>query len=134
MRAHEKNDREKVDFLSEAQRKRACFKLLGIFNALGLSSNLSGTNYLREAVLISVGERENGSPVMKDVYLRVALKFGTTQDKVERAIRNAIKVGMSRCRKENIDYVFGRTIFTERIKPTSSELIALLTDKILYEN
>ena len=124
---------EKDDFIKEAQKKNARFRLVGIFNALGLSSHLSGTNYLREIVLLSVAEREERAPSMKELYFKVAEKFGETPEKVERAIRNAVSVAMTRCKKENFDYVFGRNVFTERIKPTSAELVALLTDKILYE-
>ena len=131
-RAEQTEKSEKFYF--DAVKKNSYFKLNGIFNALGLSSSLCGTNYLREAIVISICERQVGLPLMKTVYKKVAENFGTTPEKVEKSIRNAVNSSLNRCRKENIDFVFGRTIFTDKIKPTSGELIALITDKILYGN
>lgn len=97
---------------------------------MGVPAHIKGYQYLREAILMSVLDLEMLNSVTKILYPEVAKKFHTTPSRVERAIRHAIEVAWSRGKVETIEEMFGYTVSQGKGKPTNSEFIALITDKI----
>lgn len=97
---------------------------------LGVPAHLKGYHYLREAVLLSEDDMEIVSSVTKLLYPEIAKKFHTTNQKVERAIRNAIEVSWMRGNTGMIEELFGYSASHGKIRPTNSEYIARLADKI----
>ena len=96
----------------------------------GMPANISGYQYLREAIMMSVEDPAMISSITKILYPTIAKRFQTTPSRVERAIRHAIEVAWSRGRMETLDAMFGYTIDTGKGKPTNSEFIALIADRI----
>lgn len=97
---------------------------------IGIPAHIKGYQYLREAIKMSVEDVEMLGAVTKVLYPAIATKFQTTPSRVERAIRHAIEVGWSRGKMETLDALFGYTVNTGKGKPTNSEFIALITDRI----
>jgi two-component system response regulator (stage 0 sporulation protein A) len=107
-----------------------------MIHELGVPAHIKGYQYLREAIMMSVEDMDMLNAITKVLYPTIAKKFDTTPSRVERAIRHAIEVAWSRGRMETLDALFGYTINTGKGKPTNSEFIALIADKIrlLYRN
>lgn len=107
-----------------------------MIHELGVPAHIKGYQYLREAIMMSVEDMDMLNSITKVLYPTIAKKFQTTPSRVERAIRHAIEVAWSRGRMETLDALFGYTINTGKGKPTNSEFIALIADKIrlLYRN
>lgn len=97
---------------------------------IGVPAHIKGYQYLREAIMMSVKEPAMISSITKVLYPTIAKQFQTTSSRVERAIRHAIEVAWSRGKIETLDGLFGYTIHTSKGKPTNSEFIALIADKI----
>lgn len=104
-----------------------------MLHELGIPAHIKGYQYLRDAIYMSVEDMEMMSSVTKILYPAIAKKNQTTASRVERAIRHAIEVAWGRGKMETIDEVFGYTVSTGKGKPTNSEFIALISDKILLE-
>lgn len=104
-----------------------------MLHELGIPAHIKGDQYLRDAIAMSVEDQEMMSSVTKILYPAIAKRNQTTASRVERAIRHAIEVAWGRGKMETIDEVFGYTISTGKGKPTNSEFIALISDKILLE-
>ncbi len=107
-----------------------------MIHELGVPAHIKGYQYLREAIMMSVEDMDMLNSITKILYPTIAKKFQTTPSRVERAIRHAIEVAWSRGRMETLDALFGYTINHGKGKPTNSEFIALIADKIrlLYRN
>lgn len=107
-----------------------------IIHELGVPAHIKGYQYLREAIMMAVEDVEMLGSITKILYPTIAKRFQTTPSRVERAIRHAIEVAWSRGKMETLDELFGYTINTGKGKPTNSEFIALIADKIrlLYRN
>jgi two-component system, response regulator, stage 0 sporulation protein A len=101
-----------------------------IIHEIGIPAHIKGYHYLREAIMMVVEEVDLLGSVTKILYPRIADKFDTTSSRVERAIRHAIEVAWSRNNLETIKKFFGYTVNTERGKPTNSEFIALVADRL----
>ncbi len=101
-----------------------------IIHEIGIPAHIKGYMYLREAILMVVEEVELLGMITKALYPRVAERYDTTPSRVERAIRHAIEVAWSRNNIEIIKNFFGYTINIERGKPTNSEFIALVADRL----
>ena len=101
-----------------------------IMHQIGVPAHIKGYQYLREAILLSVDDSEMVSSVTKLLYPTVAKKFKTTSSRVERAIRHAIEVAWDRGDVDVLSSYFGYTIQSERGKPTNSEFIAMISDKL----
>lgn len=97
---------------------------------MGVPAHLKGYHYLREAIMMSGKDMEAVSSVTKLLYPEVARKYHTTDQKVERAIRNAIEISWNRGNKEAIEMLFGYSADSGRSRPTNSEYIARIADKI----
>ncbi|MCD7725525.1 MAG: sporulation transcription factor Spo0A [Clostridiales bacterium] len=101
-----------------------------MIHEIGVPAHIKGYQYLREAIMMSVEDVEMLGSITKVLYPTIARKYQTTPSRVERAIRHAIEVAWSRGRMETLDALFGYTINTGKGKPTNSEFIALIADKI----
>lgn len=97
---------------------------------MGVPAHLRGYHYLREAILLSEQDMEAVCSVTKLLYPAVAKRFRTTDQKVERAIRNAIEVSWSRGNLDTFEELFGYSADSGKSRPTNSEYIARIADKI----
>ena len=101
-----------------------------LLHEIGIPAHIKGYQYLRDAIEISVEEEEILISVTKVLYPSIAKRHNTTSSRVERAIRHAIEVAWTRGRLDTIHELFGYTISNGKGKPTNSEFIALVSDKI----
>lgn len=101
-----------------------------MIHEIGVPAHIKGYHYLREAIMMCVVDVDMLNAITKALYPQIAKKFQTTSSRVERAIRHAIEVAWSRGKMETLDSLFGYTINTGKGKPTNSEFIALIADKI----
>lgn len=124
------NPYEKVQDIQEKSLEEV---ITEIIHDVGVPAHIKGYQYLREAIRMSVEDMDMLNSVTKILYPEVAKKFQTTSSRVERAIRHAIEVAWSRGKVETIEEMFGYTVSQGKGKPTNSEFIALITDKIRME-
>jgi len=108
-------------------------KITNIFITVGIPAHIKGYQFLREAIKLSMGNPEIINSITKKLYPSIAEKFETSASKVERAIRHAIEVAWNRGKIENINSVFGLTVYSNNEKPTNGEFIALVADKMLLD-
>ena len=101
-----------------------------IIHQVGVPAHIKGYHYLRDAILMSVKDTSMINSVTKILYPTVAKKHQTTSSRVERAIRHAIEVAWDRGDLDTLDSYFGYTVQNTRGKPTNSEFIAMISDKI----
>ncbi len=101
-----------------------------IIHQIGVPAHIKGYHYLREAIIMAVNDIEIMNSVTKCLYPSVAKKHGTTSSRVERAIRHAIEVAWDRGDVDVLNSYFGYTIHSGKGKPTNSEFIALIADKL----
>ena len=101
-----------------------------MIHEVGVPAHIKGYQYLREAIIMSVNNMDMLNSITKVLYPGIAKKYQTTPSRVERAIRHAIEVAWSRGKMDTLDELFGYTISNGKGKPTNSEFIALITDKI----
>ncbi len=105
-----------------------------IIHEVGIPAHIKGYLYLREAILMVIDDVELLSLVTKELYPSVARKYKTTPSRVERAIRHAIEVAWNRGNLTAIHKIFSHTVSKERGKPTNSEFIAMVADKLRMES
>jgi two-component system response regulator (stage 0 sporulation protein A) len=108
-------------------------EITNIIHEIGVPAHIKGYLYLREAITMVVENIELLSAVTKELYPSIAKKFNTTSSRVERAIRHAIEVAWSRGKVDTINTLFGYTVHNDRGKPTNSEFIAMVADKLRLE-
>ena len=101
-----------------------------IIHQIGVPAHIKGYHYLRESILLAVQNPDIINSVTKQLYPTVAKKFSTTSSRVERAIRHAIEVAWDRGDVDILNSYFGYTIHNQRGKPTNSEFIAMISDKL----
>ncbi|WP_297233665.1 sporulation transcription factor Spo0A [uncultured Flavonifractor sp.] len=101
-----------------------------IIHEIGVPAHIKGYQYLREAIIIAVGDMDVINAVTKILYPEVAKRFGTTASRVERAIRHAIEVAWDRGDLETLQKYFGYTVSNAKGKPTNSEFIAMIADRL----
>lgn len=104
-----------------------------ILREIGVPAHIKGYQYMRDAISIVVENRDLLSGVTKELYPIIARKNNTTPSRVERAIRHAIEVAWNRGRPDTIEALFGYTVQHDKGKPTNSEFIALIADKLRLE-
>lgn len=105
-----------------------------IIHEIGVPAHIKGYMYLREAITMVVNDMELLSAVTKELYPSIAKKYNTTASRVERAIRHAIEVAWGRGQVDAINRLFGYTVHNEKGKPTNSEFIAIIADKLRLKN
>ena len=108
-------------------------KITNIIHEIGVPAHIKGYHYLRDAIAMVVEDIGLLGAVTKELYPRIAEKHNTTPSRVERAIRHAIEVAWTRGRIDTIENIFGYTIDTDKGKPTNSEFIAMVADKLRLE-
>lgn len=101
-----------------------------MLHEIGIPAHIKGYQYLRDAIAISVADQDMLTSVTKVLYPNIAKNHQTTPSRVERAIRHAIEVAWSRGKMDTINEIFGYTVSNGKGKPTNSEFIALISDKI----
>lgn len=104
-----------------------------IIHEIGVPAHIKGYQYLRDAIIMSVNDNEMLNSITKILYPTIAKRHKTTPSRVERAIRHAIEVAWSRGKMDTIDELFGYTVCNGKGKPTNSEFVALIADKIRLE-
>ena len=108
-------------------------EVTNIIREIGIPAHIKGYQYLRDAIIMIISEIELLGAVTKVLYPRIAEKYVTTPSRVERAIRHAIEVAWSRGNMEMINRLFGYTVKLEKGKPTNSEFMAMVADKLRIE-
>ena len=101
-----------------------------IIHEIGVPAHINGFQYVREAIIIAVNDMDVINAITKVLYPQVAKTFGTTPSRVERAIRHAIEVAWDRGDLDTLQRFFGYTVSNTKGKPTNSEFIALIADKL----
>ena len=134
IRGEEENtlDLQKINAVAAPEEKNYDLEqdVTDMIHEIGVPAHIKGYQYLREAIMMSVEDPAMISSITKILYPTIAKRFQTTPSRVERAIRHAIEVAWSRGRMETLDAMFGYTIDTGKGKPTNSEFIALIADRI----
>ena len=105
-------------------------QVTAIIHEIGVPAHIKGYQYLREAILIAVQDMDVINAVTKVLYPEVAARFSTTPSRVERAIRHAIEVAWDRGDLETLQKYFGYTVNSAKGKPTNSEFIAMIADRL----
>lgn len=118
---------------SEPGASKTEIRISELLRELGVPANLKGYSYLRSAIAETFHDVGLLSQVTKRLYPLIALEYGTTPSRVERGIRHAIEVAWIRGNIDVIHRIFGYTVSIERSKPTNSEFIAMLSDKLHME-
>lgn len=104
-----------------------------IIHEVGVPAHIKGYQYLREAIIMVVNDIEVINQITKQLYPDIAVKYRTTPSRVERAIRHAIEVAWGRGEQQTVERIFGYTVSASKGKPTNSEFIAMIADKLRLE-
>ena len=104
-----------------------------LIHEVGVPAHIKGYQYLREAIMMVVNDIDVINQITKSLYPQIARKYSTTPSRVERAIRHAIEVAWGRGQQEAVENIFGYTISASKGKPTNSEFIAMIADKLRLE-
>ena len=104
-----------------------------IIHEVGVPAHIKGYQYLREAIMMVVKDIDVINQITKMLYPEIAAKYHTTPSRVERAIRHAIEVAWARGQIDTVESIFGYTVSTSKGKPTNSEFIAMIADKLRLE-
>jgi two-component system response regulator (stage 0 sporulation protein A) len=108
-------------------------KISNIFITIGIPPHIKGYTYLREGIKMAVEDPAIINRVTKELYPKIGEKYSTSASKVERAIRHAIEVAWNRGRTDEISSIFGARVYIGKERPTNSEFIALVADKLILE-
>ena len=133
---NERNSDYKVSTELRDKRKTASIdeKISNIFTTIGIPPHIKGFVYMREGIKMAVENPSIINKVTKELYPKIASKYSTTSSKVERAIRHVIEVAWNRGRTDAISSIFGARVYIGNERPTNSEFIALVADKLILEN
>ena len=104
-----------------------------VIHEVGVPAHIKGYQYLREAIMMVVNNIDIINQITKQLYPDIAVKYHTTPSRVERAIRHAIEVAWNRGQPDVVENIFGYTISAAKGKPTNSEFIAMIADKLRLE-
>ena len=127
------NAQKKQESQKEYMERNLETDVTNIIHEVGVPAHIKGYQYLRDAIIMSVSDMEMLNSITKILYPTIAKRHQTTPSRVERAIRHAIEVAWSRGKMDTIDELFGYTVSNGKGKPTNSEFIALIADKIRLE-
>lgn len=108
-------------------------RVTAILHEIGVPAHIRGYHYMREAIIMAINDIDVLNYITKELYPAIAKKCNTTPSRVERAIRHAIEVAWSRGQVDAIDALFGYTVSGHKGKPTNSEFIALIADRLRLE-
>ena len=104
-----------------------------VIHEIGVPAHIKGYQYLRDAIIMVINDMDILNSITKQLYPSIAKQYNTTPSRVERAIRHAIEVAWSRGKMDTIDKLFGYTVNNGKGKPTNSEFIALIADRLRLE-
>lgn len=104
-----------------------------VIHEVGVPAHIKGYQYLREAIMMVVNDIDIINQITKQLYPEIAEKYKTTPSRVERAIRHAIEVAWGRGQTDTVENIFGYTVSASKGKPTNSEFIAMIADKLRLE-
>ena len=104
-----------------------------IIHEVGVPAHIKGYQYLREAIMMVIKDIDVLNQITKSLYPQIAQRFETTPSRVERAIRHAIEVAWGRGEQDMVENIFGYTVSASKGKPTNSEFIAMIADKLRLE-
>lgn len=124
----------KTNVVPMAKGKNLDANITSIIHEIGVPAHIKGYQYLREAITMVYNNIEILGAITKTLYPDIAVKFKTTPSRVERAIRHAIEVAWTRGNIDSISQLFGYTINISKSKPTNSEFIAMVADKLRIEH
>ncbi len=116
-----------------AEKRDLEVEVTNIMHEIGVPAHIKGYQYLRDAIMMVVNDLDVINSITKQLYPAIAKDYNTTPSRVERAIRHAIEVAWNRGRIEAINSIFGYTINMGKGKPTNSEFIAMIADKLRIE-
>lgn len=127
------NDYEAQKIIDMENMKSLDKKLVDILLTVGISANLQGYSFLKETIKLAIENPTYLGSVTKIMYPTIASKFKTTACRVERSIRHALDVSYNKGKIMNLNEIFGLKIFDENDKPTNSEFVALIADRLALE-
>ena len=124
-----------IDIAPERKRDQENLEALvtNVIHEVGVPAHIKGYQYLREAIMRVIRDTEVINQITKQLYPEIAGKYHTTPSRVERAIRHAIEVAWGRGQADTVENIFGYTVSANRGKPTNSEFIAMIADKLRLE-
>ena len=124
-----------IDIPEEDQRSEEGLEALvtNMIHEVGVPAHIKGYQYLREAIMMVINDIDIINQITKQLYPEIAQKYHTTPSRVERAIRHAIEVAWGRGEPAVVESIFGYTVSAARGKPTNSEFIAMISDKLRIE-
>lgn len=108
-------------------------KITSIMHSVGIPARVKGYSYIREAILLAIENTDNSNKMTKDVYPKIAEKFNSTPTRVERAIRHALEISWNQNKESISSLIFGKSVRVTDKKPTNSEFIASIADKLKLE-
>lgn len=123
-------DKSDQSFANVKEKEDLKIRITNVIHQIGIPAHIKGYEYVRYAIMITVQETDIINSVTKILYPKVAKKYLTTPARVERAIRHGIEVAWERGNTEMLYKYFGYTVNFDKGKPTNSEFIALIADKI----
>lgn len=136
---HKQENKQNTSILQGQPQQKMNQKMIdttitAVIKEIGVPAHIKGYSYLREAIHMVYLDIELLGSITKVLYPEIAVKFNTTASRVERAIRHAIEVAWNRGNYESISKTFGYTVHHLKSKPTNSEFIAMIADKIRLEH
>ena len=124
---------EKLTNISKEEEKNLDRKVVDILLSLGISPNLQGYTFLKESIKLAIYNPSYIGAITKIMYPTIAIKFKTTACTVERSIRHELETTYMKGKIYNINEIFGLKILEENEKPTNSEFVALIADRLALE-
>ncbi|MEN8905752.1 MAG: sporulation transcription factor Spo0A [Clostridiales bacterium] len=115
------------------QQKNVEVEVTNVLHEIGVPAHIKGYQYLRDAIIMVIKDIDIINSITKQLYPNIAKQYNTTPSRVERAIRHAIEVAWGRGQVDAIDTLFGYTVNLGKGKPTNSEFVAMIADKLRLE-
>lgn len=128
------NSQARKNVVSMSKGKNLDIDITNIIHEIGVPAHIKGYQYLRDAITLVYNQIEILSAITKTLYPTIAEKYETTPSRVERAIRHAIEVAWTRGNIDSISRLFGYTVNIAKSKPTNSEFIAMVADKLRLQH
>ena len=122
-----------IDEINKKNQENLEALVTNLIHEIGVPAHIKGYQYLREAIMMVVQDIDVINQITKQLYPDIASKYKTTPSRVERAIRHAIEVAWARGKNEAVESIFGYTVSAAKGKPTNSEFIAMIADKLRLE-
>ncbi len=127
-------DLSKEDIETEDENDNVTLAVSNLLHSLGMPSHIKGYQYIRESIMMMYENPSMVGGITKEIYPEIADKFDTTTSRVERAMRHAIEVGWTRSDWKFTEDLFGQSVDFDKAKPTNSEFLVTLADKLRLDN